>query len=48
MDTKEVLLLLGLVIEVLKDLVAWLGGLSQESPPDIAAVAGWLVNSFRG
>jgi hypothetical protein len=45
MDTKEVLLLLGLIIEVLKDLVTWLSNLGSVDPPleNIAVMADWFV-----
>jgi hypothetical protein len=49
MDTKEVLLLLGLIIEILRDLVTWIQG--QFSDPGIpgvgegvAAIASWFVS----
>lgn len=53
MDTKEVLLLLGLIIEVLKDLVTWVQGLSGQSDvPSVSGVvagfASWFVAPFRG
>jgi hypothetical protein len=49
MDLKEVLLLLGLTIEILRDLVVWLTGLdSPESVPDgIKTVAGLFVTFLR-
>ena len=55
MDTKEVLLLLSLIIAVLKDLVQWIQGnpvpdpvldhlqVSGLTPEGIAAVARWFV-----
>lgn len=47
MDTKEVLLLLGLIIEVLKDLVTWLQGLGGSPDPEsMGTVAGAFVTSF--
>jgi hypothetical protein len=46
MDSKELLLLLGLLLEILKDLITWLQ--SDPEPPDSAELMGvWLtLNCF--
>jgi hypothetical protein len=49
MDTKEVLLLLGLMIEILRDLVTWIQGQFPDPgvpgiKDGVAAIASWFVS----